>query len=77
MLGVYPNGLGSASTAESLNISFGPQAPDYGLLAEAAGGAWHTKVTETPHVEQAIQDAISMVRDNRRCAVIDVQLETF
>lgn len=77
MLGVYPDGLGSASTAESLNISFGPHPPDYGLLAEAAGGAWHTKVTETSQVERAIQDAISMVRDNRRCAVIEVQLETF
>lgn len=77
MLGVYPNGLGSSSTAESLNISFGSQPPDYGLLAEAAGGAWHTKVTQSSEIEPAIRNAISKVRNDRRCAVIDVQLETF
>lgn len=77
MLGVYPNGLGSSSTAESLNISFGPQPPDYGLLAEAAGGAWHTKVTSSSDVEPAIRDAILKVQNDRRCAVIDVQLESF
>ncbi|GHJ90159.1 hypothetical protein NliqN6_6561 [Naganishia liquefaciens] len=77
MLGVYPDGLGSSSTAESLNISFGPQPPDYGLLAEAAGGAWHTKVTESSCFETVIRDAISVVQRDRRCAVIDVQLEKF
>ncbi|KAJ9115965.1 hypothetical protein QFC22_005108 [Naganishia vaughanmartiniae] len=77
MLGVYPDGQGSSSSAGSLNISFDPQPPNYGLIAEAAGGAWWKQVKETSESVVAIQEGIDMVRNQRRCAVIEVVLPKF
>lgn len=76
MLGVYPAGQGSSSSAESLNISFDPP-PNYGLLAEAAGGAWWKQVKETSEAVAAIEEGIDMVCSQRRCAVIEVVLPKF
>lgn len=77
MLRVYPDGQGSSSDAGSLNISFDPQPPNYGLIAEAAGGAWWKQVKEINEAIAAIQEGIDVVRNHGRCAVIDVVLPKF
>lgn len=77
MLGVHPNGLGSAASAGELNVSFGPDAPDYGGIAAAAGGAWSKKVLKASELEDAMKEAIRVVTVEKRCAVLDCWMERF
>ncbi|KAL8292676.1 hypothetical protein RQP46_001288 [Phenoliferia psychrophenolica] len=77
MLGVHPNGLGSAASAGELNVSFGPDAPDYGGIAAAAGGAWAKKVLKASELEAAMKEAIRVVTVEKRCAVLDCWMERF
>ena len=71
MLSQYPDGAGSK--ANDLGIAFDPPA-DYGGIAAAAGGA-HASVVKSPdEVLPAIGEALRIVRDERRSAVIDVWL---
>ncbi|GAA5952580.1 hypothetical protein JCM3765_002212 [Sporobolomyces pararoseus] len=80
MLGVHPTGLGSRSTASALNVSFGPTDdfnPDYGGIAHAAGGAWSRKVRKVSELEQAFEEAIRVVVEEKRCAVLDCWLPRF
>jgi hypothetical protein len=77
MLGVHPDGLGSRSTRDQLHISFGPDPPDYGLIAQAAGGAWFRKVRVAEDVEDAVKQAIQIVRGDKRCALLDISLDSF
>ncbi|GAA6009202.1 hypothetical protein JCM10207_004305 [Rhodosporidiobolus poonsookiae] len=80
MLGVHPNGLGAASTAADLNVSFGPTDdlnPDYGGIAAAAGGAWAKKVTKASELEAAMREAIRVVTEEKRSAVLDCWMTRF
>ena len=80
MLGVHPSGLGSQSSAADLNISFGPLDslnPDYGGIAAAAGGAWSRKVMKASELDEAMKEAIRVVKEDKRCAVLDCWLERF
>jgi hypothetical protein len=77
MLGVHPNGLGSRSSAGTLSVSFGPDPPDYGGIAAAAGGAWSMVVKEGKLVDEAVKQAIQVVTVQKRCAVLDFWLERF
>ncbi|GAA5973925.1 hypothetical protein JCM11641_001222 [Rhodosporidiobolus odoratus] len=81
MLGVHPQGLGAASTAVDLNCSFsGPNddlAPDYGGIATAAGGAWSKRVKKASDFEEALKEAVRVVREEKRCAVLDCWLTRF
>lgn len=77
MLGVYPTGLGSQASAGDLNVSFGPDAPDYGGIAAAAGGAWARKVNKASELEEAMKEAIRVVREEKRSALLDCWLERF
>jgi acetolactate synthase-1/2/3 large subunit len=69
MLGVHPEGFGSQE--KDLNIGFDP-APDYSGIAAAAGGAYARKVEKVDEVESAIAEALRVVREEKRCAVLDV-----
>ena len=71
MLGVHPEGFGSQE--KDLDIAFDP-APDYSGIAAAAGGAYARKVERVDEVESAIAEALRVVRDEKRCAVLDVKV---
>ncbi|KAM0786761.1 hypothetical protein ACM66B_002196 [Microbotryomycetes sp. NB124-2] len=80
MLGVHPEGLGSRSSAADLNISFGPLDslnPDYGAIAAASGGAWSRKVLKASELDEAMKEAIRVVQEDKRCALLDCWLERF
>ena len=70
-LAVHPDGY--AAHAEDLDLSFDPS-PDYGAIAAAAGGAWARKIAQADEVEPALREALAAVRDERRAAVLDVEL---
>jgi acetolactate synthase-1/2/3 large subunit len=68
-LAVHPQG--HAARARDLDLGFEP-APDYGGIAEAAGGAQAIIVRHPAEVDAAILEGLRVVREERRCAVLDV-----
>jgi acetolactate synthase-1/2/3 large subunit len=70
-LAVHPDGY--ASKANSLDIAFDPP-PDYAGIAAAAGGAHAAKITRPEEVDPAIAEALRVVREEKRAAVLDVWL---
>jgi acetolactate synthase I/II/III large subunit len=70
-LAVHPDGY--ASRAADIDVSFDPP-PDYAAIAVAAGGAFGRTLRNPRDVEPAIAEALRVVRDERRCAVLDVWL---
>jgi thiamine pyrophosphate-dependent acetolactate synthase large subunit-like protein len=80
MLGVHPNGVGSRAPPQDLNVTFGPDDslnPDYGGIAAAAGGAWSRKVRGLEQIEEAMREAVRVVTEEKRCALLDCWLERF
>jgi acetolactate synthase-1/2/3 large subunit len=73
-LAVHPDGY--ASRATDLNIAFDPP-PDYSGIAAAAGGAYARIVKDPKELDQAIAEAVYTVRQEKRCAVLDVWLAKF
>lgn len=70
-LAVHPDGY--ASRAEDLGVSFDPS-PDYAGIAAAAGGAYASIVRQPDELPEALATALQIVRQERRCAVLDVWL---
>jgi len=70
-LAVHPDGF--ASRANHLDTSFEP-APDYVGIAAASGGAWGRQLRDAAEVDPALAEALRVVREERRCAVLDVWL---
>lgn len=69
---VHPNGF--ASRREHLDLAFDP-APDYSGVAASAGAA-HACIVRTPEeVRPAITAGLRAVREEGRCAVLDVWLD--
>ena len=71
MLGVHPEGYGSRES--DINIAFDP-VPEYAQIAAAAGGAYARKVMNIDDVEPAIAEALRVIREEKRSAVLDVVL---
>lgn len=71
-LAVHPDGY--ASRTEDLDVNFDPP-PEYAAIAAAAGGAYARQVKDVSEVEEAIAEALRVVREEGRCAVLDVWLE--
>ncbi len=71
MLAVHPHGY--ASQASDIDVAFDPP-PDYSGIAAAAGGAFARIVKKVDEVEPAIAEALKVVREEKRCAVLDVWL---
>ena len=71
-LAVHPQGY--AAAAEGVDTSFEP-APDYAGIAIAAGGAWGVRATTADELRAAYAEAFRIVREEKRCAVIDVWLD--
>jgi len=70
-LAVHPDGF--ASRANDLDVSFDPP-PDYAGIAAAAGGAFARSVRRPEDMAEAVATAFRVVREERRCAVLDVWL---
>jgi acetolactate synthase-1/2/3 large subunit len=70
-LAVHPDGY--ASRANSIGVEFDP-APDHAAIAAAAGGAFARKLERPEDVEGAITEALKVVREEKRCAVLDVRV---
>lgn len=70
-LAVHPDGY--ASKAEEIGVTFDPP-PDYAGIAAAAGGAFGAIVREPGELGAALDAAFDAVRNERRCAVVDVWL---
>jgi acetolactate synthase-1/2/3 large subunit len=70
-LAVHPDGY--ASKANTLDIAFDPP-PDYAGIAAAAGGAHAARITRPEEVDSAIAEALRVVREEKRAAVLDVWL---
>ena len=71
MLGVYPDGHGSTATMNNLSVGFGPDMPDYAQVAVAAGGAWGKRVSTVDEVQAVLEEAVRVVVEEKRCAVVD------
>ena len=71
MLGIYPTGHGSKAPGDRLSVGFGPDMPDYAQIAAAAGGAWGRRVSEPGALRATFEEAIRVVREEKRCAVVD------
>lgn len=69
---VHPDGVGSKSTNEDLNISFAPHVPDYAGIAKAAAGGnvMAEKVAKASELEDVLKRAVKSVEDGTT-AVVD------
>jgi len=76
MLGIYPQGHGSKAAGSKLGVGFGPDSPDYSQIAAAAGGAWGRRVERSEEVKDIVEEAIKVVLNEKRCAVVDCVLES-
>ena len=76
MLGVHPNGVGASLPSKDLHVTFGPDSPDFGKIAEAAGGAWNKILKDPKEADAVMREAIEAVKGGR-CAVLDVWIEKF
>jgi acetolactate synthase-1/2/3 large subunit len=72
-MAVHPQG--HASRGVDIGTSFDPP-PDYGGIAAAAGGAHAELVRRRDEVEPALERALRVVSQEKRCAVIDAWLPT-
>ncbi len=70
-LAVHPHGY--ASRANAIGVEFDP-VPDYAAIAAAAGGAFARKLERPDEVKSAIAEAVKVVRQEKRCAVLDVRV---
>jgi len=70
-LAVHPDGY--ASRADDIGVAFDP-APDHAGIAIAAGGAYGRRVEHADELEGAVAEALRVVREERRAAVLDVVL---
>lgn len=70
-LALHPTG--HASRAEDIGLNFAPP-PDYAGIAAAAGGALARTVRHRTELDTALDEAMQAVRNDHRCAVVDVIL---
>ncbi|KAJ6518944.1 thiamine diphosphate-binding protein [Mycena sanguinolenta] len=84
MLGCHPSGYGSrASSGVELSVGFGPICPDYSQIAVAAsaGWVWGKRVggdggNLKEELHAAFAEAVRVVLEERRCAVLDCVLDS-
>jgi acetolactate synthase I/II/III large subunit len=70
-LAIHPDGY--ASRANEIGVTFDPP-PDYAGIAAAAGGAFAKTIRTLGELEEGLEQAIAAVREQKRCAVLDVWL---
>lgn len=72
MLSLHPDGYGSRTN--DLGTSFDPP-PDYAAIAAAAGNAAPFAIERPEEIEPVLAQALRVVREEKRCAVVDARLE--
>ncbi|KAH7885059.1 thiamine pyrophosphate enzyme, N-terminal TPP binding domain-containing protein [Phlebopus sp. FC_14] len=85
MLCVHPHGYGSSAGGDELTVGFGSKVPDYVQIAVAASGgwAWGKKVSAKDAkdgkvhelLQETMTEAVKVVVEERRCAVVECVLE--
>ncbi|KAI0376732.1 acetolactate synthase [Hypomontagnella monticulosa] len=50
--------------------------PEFGKIAEGAGNAWWRQVTSVSEVDDACKAAIKVIREEKRCALIEVVIDS-
>ena len=73
-LAIHPDGF--VSKSNDLGVAFDPP-PDYSGIAAAAGGAFAAIVRQPGELDGALCEAFRVVREEQRCAVVDVWLPGF
>ena len=73
-LAIHPQGF--AAKSSELGADFAPP-PDYSGIAAAAGGAFARVVKQSCELDAALDEAFRVVREEQRCAVLDVWLPGF
>jgi acetolactate synthase I/II/III large subunit len=73
-LAVHPDGF--VSKSNDVGVAFDPP-PDYSGIAAAAGGAFASIVRQPSELDGALREAFRVVREEQRCAVLDVWLPGF
>lgn len=68
--GLYPKGY--ASRANSMPLTALKPSPEFTLTAQASG-AWAKRVDAAEELRAAIAEAIAIVENERRCALLDVR----
>ncbi|EEY23496.1 acetolactate synthase [Verticillium alfalfae VaMs.102] len=63
----------ATALAEAMGVSISPS-PSFGKIAEGAGDAWWTVVKRADEVDGAIAEGVRVVRELKRCAVIEVAI---
>ncbi|KAH9889894.1 thiamine diphosphate-binding protein [Cubamyces lactineus] len=77
MRAVHPTGHGSAASGEKLSVGFGQDGNvDYAGVAAAAGGAWARQVSRADQLRGVFEEAVRVVMQDRRCAVVDCIVES-
>ncbi|KAF5374135.1 hypothetical protein D9615_008882 [Tricholomella constricta] len=87
MLGVHPTGHGSRASGDKLSVGFGPDCPDYAQVAVAASGGWAwgkrvgagddaTEGNAKDTLERVMAEAVKVVVQEGRCAVVDCVIES-
>lgn len=75
-LAVHPSGSASKAKPSNLHVTF-DQPVDYVGVAAAAGGSWGKVVKRMDEVDAAVREAVRVVVEEKRCAVIDAWVEHF
>lgn len=65
--------VGGSGLAEKTLTAIQPS-PEFGKIAEGAGGAWWTIVEQVGQADEACRQAIRVVKEEKRCAVIEVRI---
>ena len=73
-LSVHPDG--HASRTDDLGATFNPP-PDYAGIAAAAGGAFAQTLRHPSDVDPALENAMKILKTERRSVVLDVWLSSF
>jgi acetolactate synthase I/II/III large subunit len=71
-LAVHPQGY--AARANDLDLNLVDPEPDYAGIAAAAGGAYARTVKSPKTLDAALAEGVRVVREEKRCAVIDARI---
>jgi acetolactate synthase-1/2/3 large subunit len=71
-LAVHPQGY--AARANDLDLNLVDPEPDYAGIAAAAGGAYARTVKSPKALDAALAEGVRVVREEKRCAVIDARI---
>lgn len=66
---------GQSGLSDDLRVAISPS-PEFGKIAEGAGGAWWGVVKEPGEVDGLLEQAIRAVREEKRSALLEVKIQS-